>query len=269
LNTKLKKILSFIPLSYYPLIAILAFLVFIYSSDDHTKQADPNCPKNIANVNARQYTTKSLDFGAHNKAKQVTYQWSPKILYNDPYVVKKGDCLWDIARRSGTTTKNLRLINDIGQNDRIYVGQIIYTTQDITQNYYQENKKVPDPQQNQPVNQSPFVAENGSYYGQPNENGIPKTVYVRGYYRKDGTYVRSHYRSPPGSNPPSTSSSTFDRYKSLESTNSNITNPRVAENGSYYGEPSKLTGRPKTVYVRGYYRKDGTYVRGHYRSKGR
>jgi len=48
------------------------------------------------------------------------------------------------------------------------------------------------------------VAENGSYYGQPNVNGVPKTVAVDGYYRKDGTYVRGHYRSAPGSNPPST-----------------------------------------------------------------
>lgn len=47
-------------------------------------------------------------------------------------------------------------------------------------------------------------AENGSYYGQPNVNGVPKTVAVGGYYRKDGTYVRGHYRSAPGSNPPST-----------------------------------------------------------------
>lgn len=43
----------------------------------------------------------------------------------------------------------------------------------------------------------------------------------------------------------------------------------VAENGSYYGEISPATGRPKTVHVRGYYRKDGTYVRGHYRSAPR
>ena len=48
------------------------------------------------------------------------------------------------------------------------------------------------------------VAENGSYYGQPNVNGVPKTVGVSGYTRKDGTYVRGYYRSPPGSNPPST-----------------------------------------------------------------
>ena len=46
------------------------------------------------------------------------------------------------------------------------------------------------------------VAENGSYYGEPNANGVPKTVYVNGYYRKDGTYVRGYYRSVPNSNPP-------------------------------------------------------------------
>lgn len=45
------------------------------------------------------------------------------------------------------------------------------------------------------------VAENGSYYGQLNRSGIPKTVHVRGYFRRDGTYVRGHYRSPPRSNP--------------------------------------------------------------------
>lgn len=43
----------------------------------------------------------------------------------------------------------------------------------------------------------------------------------------------------------------------------------VAENGSYYGQISDNTGRPKTVYVRGYYRRDGTYVRSHYRSRPR
>ena len=42
-----------------------------------------------------------------------------------------------------------------------------------------------------------------------------------------------------------------------------------AENGSCYGDISALTGKPKTVSVRGYYRRDGTYVRGHYRSKPR
>ena len=39
-----------------------------------------------------------------------------------------------------------------------------------------------------------------------------------------------------------------------------------AENGSCYGDISPATGLPKTVAVRGYFRRDGTYVRGHYRS---
>lgn len=57
-----------------------------------------------------------------------------------------------------------------------------------------------------PVNPAPTpqvgVAESGSYYGELNANGVPKTVHVNGYYRKDGTYVREHYRSAPRSNPP-------------------------------------------------------------------
>lgn len=47
-------------------------------------------------------------------------------------------------------------------------------------------------------NYHPFIAENGSYYGQISEyTGRPKTVHVRGYFRRNGTYVRSHYRSRP------------------------------------------------------------------------
>lgn len=45
--------------------------------------------------------------------------------------------------------------------------------------------------------------------------------------------------------------------------------PYIAENGSYFGEISRATDRPKTVHVDGYYRRDGTYVRGHYRSSPR
>lgn len=36
-----------------------------------------------------------------------------------------------------------------------------------------------------------------SYKYEPTYNSSPKTVHVRGYYRKDGTYVRPHYRSAP------------------------------------------------------------------------
>jgi hypothetical protein len=45
--------------------------------------------------------------------------------------------------------------------------------------------------------------------------------------------------------------------------------PGVAKNGSYYGEISEKTGRPRTEYVQGYYRRDGTYVGSYYRSARR
>jgi len=39
-------------------------------------------------------------------------------------------------------------------------------------------------------------AENGSCYGDLSTiNGTPKTTQVDGYFRRDGTYVRGHYRS--------------------------------------------------------------------------
>ncbi len=49
-----------------------------------------------------------------------------------------------------------------------------------------------------PPASKPIVAENGSYYGEISERtGRPKTVHVNGYSRRDGTYVREHWRSPP------------------------------------------------------------------------
>jgi hypothetical protein len=42
--------------------------------------------------------------------------------------------------------------------------------------------------------------------------------------------------------------------------------PPVAENGTCFGQVSRETGRPMTIHIRGYYRRNGTYVRGHYRS---
>lgn len=43
---------------------------------------------------------------------------------------------------------------------------------------------------------TPGCAENGSCYGDiSNINGMPKTQSINGYFRKDGTYVRGHYRS--------------------------------------------------------------------------
>lgn len=64
-----------------------------------------------------------------------------------------------------------------------------------------------------------------------------KRVKVRGYYRKDGTYVKPHTRKAPS------------RKQVRSSTRS-----------------SKNRVSKSRVYVRGYYRKDGTYVKHHYRT---
>ena len=48
-------------------------------------------------------------------------------------------------------------------------------------------------------NTFPFgIAENGDIYNFDNDgDGRREPVFVSGYYRKDGTYVRSHYRANP------------------------------------------------------------------------
>jgi len=97
-----------------------------------------------------------------------------------------------------------------------------------------------------------LIAQDGSYYGEiSDETGRPKTVFINGYLRKDGTYVASHYRSLPSPN-----SSPRGPPLRIGST--------APINTSYYGELNQY-GIPKTVPVQGYYRKDGTYVQPHYR----
>ncbi|GED32380.1 hypothetical protein P9G84_13725 [Brevibacillus centrosporus] len=76
-----------------------------------------------------------------------------------------------------------------------------------------------------------------------------KEVNVKGYYRKDGTYVRPHTRSSPGSN---TSGGGY-----FVGGNSNSV---VAVNSDLY---MNMIG---AIYVDSYYRSDGTYVPGHYRT---
>lgn len=77
------------------------------------------------------------------------------------------------------------------------------------------------------------------------------SVHVRGYYRKDGTYVQPHYRSAPDGN-----------FYNNWSTRGNV-NPYTGEPGTKVSPPS---GYGQDVYVRGYYRSDGTYVPPHFRS---
>lgn len=86
-------------------------------------------------------------------------------------------------------------------------------------------------------------------------------VKVSGYYRKDGTYVRPHYRSSPDRNPHNNWS-----YPG----NTNPYTGKVATGNpdtylkNYYDKSSSSSSSP--VKVEGYYRQDGTYVKPHYRS---
>src|SRR5262249_15067893 len=77
------------------------------------------------------------------------------------------------------------------------------------------------------------------------------SVYVRGYVRKDGTYVQPHYRSAPDGN-----------FYNNWSTTGNV-NPYTGEPGTKVSPPS---GYGNDVHVDGYYRSNGTYVQPHYRS---
>ena len=49
--------------------------------------------------------------------------------------------------------------------------------------------------------------------------------------------------------------------------NTTTFNPSPAENGDYKCIDNDRDGRVEPVYVKGYYRTDGTYVRSHYRAK--
>ncbi len=106
-------------------------------------------------------------------------------------------------------------------------------------------------------------------------------VRVRGYYRKDGTYVRPHYRTTPDGNP-------YNNYSFPGNYNPNTGkntqgNPDTYLN-RYYNESSSSYITPSIdfdnwlkdlgsgaqtrtdVNVQNYFRKDGTYVRPHYRT---
>lgn len=64
------------------------------------------------------------------------------------------------------------------------------------------------------------------------------------------------------------SSSLSDNLSSNTNLNPSTTTPSgYCGNSNYYGAISCVTGLPKTQYVSGYLRKDGTYVRPYYRSK--
>src|SRR5262245_49925369 len=80
-------------------------------------------------------------------------------------------------------------------------------------------------------------------------------VHVRGYFRRDGTYVRPHYRSNPDGN-----------FWNNWSTYGNV-NPYTGERGTRLTPPSRSSlDLDDDVFVHGYLRRDGTYVEPHFRS---
>ncbi len=85
-------------------------------------------------------------------------------------------------------------------------------------------------------------------------------VRVKGYYRKDGTYVRPHVRSNPDGNP-------YNNWSYPGNTNPYTgkvaTGNPDAYLRNYYGNGSSSSG---IVHVDGYYRSDGTYVQPHWRT---
>lgn len=63
-----------------------------------------------------------------------------------------------------------------------------------------------------------------------------------------------------------TASASQKNYSQYHSPANNNPKPYVAENGTYKGQISHKTYRPKNTYVKGYNRKGGTHIRGHYKS---
>ena len=64
---------------------------------------------------------------------------------------------------------------------------------------YKYNISEPQKKVSPPLNYKSYnMAENGDIYGADNDgDGRREYIYVHGYYRKDGTYVRGHYRAAP------------------------------------------------------------------------
>lgn len=86
----------------------------------------------------------------------------------------------------------------------------------------------------------------------PSPDFASEFTWVDGYYRKDGTWVSGHWRRK---------SST-----SWSSPKPSFSSPALKPSAPSTGASDAGAGM---VFVRGYYRKDGTYVRPHYRNKTR
>lgn len=84
-------------------------------------------------------------------------------------------------------------------------------------------------------------------------DGLLSQVRVRGYYRKDGTYVRPHLRTRPDGNP-------YNNYSFPGNYNPNTGQITPGNPETYLRNYYNRFNTDNEVEVQGYYRKDGTYV---------
>ena len=89
---------------------------------------------------------------------------------------------------------------------------------------------------------------------------LESQVKVRGYYRKNGTYVRPHVRTRPDGNP-------YNNYSFPGNYNPNTGRTTKGNPETYLRNYYKKSNNDNQVNVQGYYRKDGTYVQPHVRTK--
>jgi len=85
-------------------------------------------------------------------------------------------------------------------------------------------------------------------------------VQVKGYYRKDGTYVRPHVRTAPNS-------TVTDNYSYHGNYNPNLEYNKPLPTSSPSSNYNSSNSTAEKEWVNGYYRNDGTYVNGYYRNK--
>lgn len=90
-------------------------------------------------------------------------------------------------------------------------------------------------------------------------------VAVKGYYRKNGTYVQPHVRTAPNSTITDNYSYRGNYNPNTEYTKSSSLSSSPATY-NYYNNSSSTSNYNKE-WVNGYYRTDGTYVSGYYRKK--
>ena len=97
--------------------------------------------------------------------------------------------------------------------------------------------------------------------GSKSYKSTKSSVHVKGYFRKDGTYVAPHYRSAPDKNP-------YNNWSYPGNTNSYTGKTATADPqkylDNYYSKDKYADG--ERVWVNGYYKADGTWVSGHWRT---